>query len=122
MSDKFRKLDVWQRAKTLAIEIYSLTDGYPIKENFGLTSQTNRAAVSIAANIAEGSSRSSRKDFAHFLEIAIGSAFELQTLLEIAFNREYIEDDSYNNAKDNLEELAKMLFGLKRKILPTTNC
>ena len=90
MSKQFSNLEAWKWAKFLSVYVYSLTKKYPHNEQFALTSQTTRAAVSIAANIAEGSSRSSKKNFAHFLEISIGSAFELETLIEIASDLQYI--------------------------------
>ena len=116
MSSKFENLEAWKWAKKLAVFTYSLTDSYPAKENFCITSQTTRAAVSVAANIAEGCSRSSTKDFSHFLEIAIGSAFELETLLIIGLERNYISMDNYLEVKNILDNTIKLTFGLKRKI------
>jgi four helix bundle protein len=77
----FERLRVWQAARELAREIYLKTSKFPRREIYGLTSQCNRAAVSVAANLAEGSSRRSRKDQAHFSEIAYGSLMELACLL-----------------------------------------
>ena len=71
----FEKLDVWQEAIEFADPMYELTSGFPDEERFGLTNQVRRAAVSISSNIAEGSSRVSRTDFARFVEIATGSLF-----------------------------------------------
>ena len=75
----FRNLKIWQRAMKLVIAIYNLTRMLPKEEKFGLKSQMTRAAISIPSNIAEGSSRSSPKEFKHFLEMSLGSAFELET-------------------------------------------
>jgi len=75
----------------LVTKIYSITNSFPNQERFGLTSQIQRAAVSIPANIAEGSAKSSNKDFARFLEMSIGSSFELETELIIALNLKYID-------------------------------
>ena len=116
MSNKFENLDAWKWAKKLVIFTYTLTDKYPAKENFCLVSQTTRAAVSVAANIAEGCSRSSTRDFSHFLEIAIGSIFELETLLIIGFERKYICANDYLQIKNVLENTIRLTFGLKRKI------
>lgn len=80
----YRDLVVWQKAIQLAIEIYQLTDRFPREEQFGLVSQMRRAAVSIASNIAEGRSRGTRKDFAHFLTMAYASGAELETQIYIA--------------------------------------
>jgi four helix bundle protein len=81
---RFENLTVWQSARRLSGEVYSATQGFPKEELFGLTSQIRRAAVSIGANIAEGSGRNSDADFARFLEIAYGSAMELASLLYLA--------------------------------------
>lgn len=81
---RFEKLTVWQSARRLSGEIYTVTQDFPKEELFGLTSQPRRAAVSISANIAEGSGRNSDADFAHFLEMAYGSAMELAALLHVA--------------------------------------
>ena len=89
----FRKYRVWQDAIVIANSIYKLTQTFPKAEIYGLSSQIQRAAVSIASNIAEGSSRTSTLEFTHFLEIAIGSAFETETQLLIAYNLHYISQD-----------------------------
>ena len=81
---RFEKLNVWQSSRRLAGEIYAVTKGFPKEELFGLTSQLRRAAVSVSANIAEGSGRNSDIDFAHFLELAYGSAMEVASLLFLA--------------------------------------
>ena len=81
---RFEKLTVWQSARRLCGEVYVATQAFPKEELFGLTSQIRRAAVPISANIAEGSGRNSDADFAHFLEIAYGSAMELAALLHVA--------------------------------------
>lgn len=75
----FKSLKVWQKGIKLVIEIYKSTKHFPQEELYGLTSQMRRSSVSIPSNIAEGSGRSSDKDFHRFLEISIGSAFELET-------------------------------------------
>jgi four helix bundle protein len=81
---RFERLSVWQSSRRLTGEIYAVTKAFPRDELFGLTGQLRRAAVSIAANIAEGSGRNSDADFAHFLEIAYGSAMEVASLLFVA--------------------------------------
>ena len=81
---RFEKLTVWQSARQLCGEVYRVTQHFPKEELFGLTSQLRRAAVSITANIAEGSGRNSDRDFAHFLEMAYGSAMETAALLHVA--------------------------------------
>ena len=80
----FKKYDIWIDGMNLVDAVYSLVDGFPNTEKFALSSQITRSAVSVPSNIAEGASRSSEKDFARFLEIALGSSFELETHLIIA--------------------------------------
>lgn len=116
MINKFENLDTWIQAKELAIYIYNLTDKFPKSEIFSLTNQTNRAVVSISANIAEGCSRSSKKDFSHFLEIALGSAFELKTLTEIAYRRDYFSKDTKIQIDDRITKCVMLLYGLKRSL------
>jgi four helix bundle protein len=77
-------LDVWKKAVEFSVQIYKATEGFPRDERFGLTSQLRRAAVSIAANIAEGAGRKSKKEFANFLSISQGSASEVETEIIIA--------------------------------------
>lgn len=80
----YRDLIVWQKAMTLVEGVYRLTEAFPTREQFGLTSQMRRAAVSIAANIAEGHARATRKDYNHFISIAQGSLAEVETYLILA--------------------------------------
>lgn len=80
----FEKLRVWQAARELAKQVYLVTANFPQRELYGLTSQCNRAAISVAANLAEGTSRQSRKDQVHFSEIAYGSLMELACLLVLS--------------------------------------
>lgn len=113
---KFQNLDVWKAAKELAGNVYGLTRQYPNGERFALTDQTNRAVVSISANIAEGTSRESVKDFNHFLDIALGSAFELVSLLEIAFDLKYIPKRELDEILVQVERVIMLLYGLKRSL------
>jgi four helix bundle protein len=112
----FEKLECWINAKKTALLVYKRCDKYPSKEQFSLVSQSTRAAVSIAANIAEGSSRSSQKEFCHFLEISIGSAFELETLLAIASEQNYLSGIEKDQISDLLQLTIKQIYGLKRSI------
>lgn len=80
-SHNFRELKIWQEAMVLVKDVYSLTNDLPTEERFGLISQVNRCAVSIPSNIAEGSGRTSEKEFIHFLRISISSSYELETQL-----------------------------------------
>ncbi|MEX2252133.1 MAG: four helix bundle protein [Acidimicrobiia bacterium] len=108
----FRSLRVWQESHGLALEIYELTSKFPTGERFGLTAQMRRAAVSVSSNIAEGCSRSSRRDFARFLEIALGSAFELEVQLELAVSLRMVPEghgilDRCNKTKRSIVRLIK---------------
>ena len=88
---QFKELEIWKRSRLFCSQIYTITSKFPNDEKFGLTNQLRRAAISIPSNIAEGSSRNSNKDFARFLEIAIGSAYEIETQLLIAFDLDFIK-------------------------------
>src|SRR3989338_7486480 len=93
----FRDLRIWQNGKVLVVEIYKLTDKFPRSEDFGLTSQMRRAAVSIPANIAEGFNRDQPKEFKRYLHIALGSSAELETFIEIAKELKYISSEQSQN-------------------------
>jgi len=106
----FRKLKVWAKASDLSFDVYRLTQGFPFEERFGLTTQMRRAAVSIASNIAEGCGRIGRNELPYFLGIALGSACELGSLIEISTRLGYLKDPGELNHK--LDEVRKMLIGL----------
>ena len=89
---KFKALEIWKRSRAFCSEIYTLTSKFPDSEKFGLTNQLRRASVSIPSNIAEGSSRQSNKDFARFLQIALGSAYEIETQLLNASDLKFISE------------------------------
>ncbi len=110
------KLTVWQKAVEYADLIYKVTRSFPTEERFGLTSQLRRSAVSISSNIAEGSSRSSRADFARFVEIAYGSLLESISELKIAKRQEFLNDAMLDTAYKKAEELAKMLSAFRRTL------
>lgn len=112
----FRGYEVWQRAIELSKDIYSITESFPDKEKYALSSQIQRAAVSVASNIAEGASRNSEIEFKRFLEIAIGSAFEVETQLIIAKEIGYINEDSLKNEVDKLQILQRKLNQFIQKI------
>lgn len=112
----FEKLEVWQRGVELANAIYRVTRTYPADERFGLTSQTRRAAVSIAANIAEGRGRGTDRDFARFLEIAYGSLMEVVSHLAIAKSQSLINEENYSDLYQKAEQLARMLSGLRKSL------
>jgi four helix bundle protein len=100
----FRKIVAWQKADDLAVSVYEVSKCFPKAEIYGLTSQLRRAAVSVAANIAEGSGRESQRDYLHFLHIARGSLAETDYLIHLAFRLHYLTDQQ-----------AEVLNGLLRK-------
>ncbi len=112
----FRKLDIWIKSVSLVTDINRLTNSFPTQERFGLVSQMQRAAVSIPTNIAEGSAKSSNKDFTRFLKISIGSLLELETELLISFNLQYIGLEKYDIFQNQIIELQKMITGFKNKL------
>ncbi len=112
----FRKLSVWEKAYSLAVEIYKITAGFPKSEIFGLTSQIRRACSSIPANIAEGCGRDGEVDFARFLQIALGSASELEYHLLLAHDLNLINDTSYDNLNSRVIEIKRMLASLIQKL------
>ena len=111
---RFEKLDVWQKAIELADDVYGGTRGFPDFERFGLANQMRRAAVSISSNIAEGSSRSSDKDFIRFIEIAYGSVMELVSQLHIAQLQEFVSKEAARSLYPKADEISRMLSGLKK--------
>ncbi|MES2134740.1 MAG: four helix bundle protein [Patescibacteria group bacterium] len=115
-----KDLIVWQKGVDLAMVIYKFTSKFPSEEKFGLISQMRRSAVSIPSNIAEGRSRGTRKDFAQFLHIALGSTSELETQLEMAKRLEYGEKIDYNESTAMLEEVSRMLVAVIASLKAST--
>ena len=112
----FKKLEIWLKSMGIVTEIYQITNAFPSHERFGLISQMQRSAVSIPSNIAEGSAKTSNKDFARFLEISIGSSYELETQLIVSFNLKYIETAVYEDLSFKISEIQKMINGFKNKL------
>ncbi len=117
MAFRFEGLEIWQLAVTFAGKIYDLTADFPKDEMFGLSSQLKRAATSISMNISEGSGRSSAKEFAHYLQIATGSIFEIITALAIARNRKFLIPDRYNEIYTEAEVLTKKITTFRNNIM-----
>jgi four helix bundle protein len=113
----FRQLQVWQRAHQLNLLLYGATKDFPKSELFGLTSQIRRAGTSITANLAEGRGRGSDTDFKRFVFIAMGSACELESHLELAKDLKFFPMSNYRSALDNLIEIKRMLSGLLLKLM-----
>ncbi len=123
MMHSYKELTVWQKAMDLVVEIYSLTDSYPKTEQYGLTSQMRRSAVSIPSNIAEGRRRSSRKDYRNFLIIANSSGAELETQVEISKRLPFSNGLSFARVDALLLEVMKMLNAMisKMGVFPAKN-
>jgi four helix bundle protein len=109
-------LTVWQKAIDLVGMIYMLTREYPPEENFGLTNQMRRCAVSIPSNIAEGQGRSSSKEFERFLRISLGSLAELDTQMEISRRLGYVKGEDNIELEKVMLEIRKMIFGLIKSL------
>lgn len=112
----FRNLEIWRKAICLTTEVYANTKTFPATEQFGLVSQIQRAAVSVAANIAEGSAKSSNRDFARFLEMSLGSLFELETEMLIANKIGYVDKSSFDGLCAKTGELEKMISSFKSSL------
>lgn len=112
----FRDLDVWKCSVNLVKKIYIITGTFPNEEKFGLVSQINRCSVSIPSNIAEGCSRSSQKDFSRFLQISLGSSFELETQIEIAKEIGFINEELYLDVILELNSIQKRIQSLKKYV------
>jgi len=113
----FEKLEVWNKAVSFANLVYRLTGSYPADERFGLTNQMRRAAVSISSNIAEGSSRNSKSDYARFVELATGSVFEVASQSFISKQQKILSLEDFNLIYASAEELSRMLTGLRAYLI-----
>lgn len=109
---RFRSIKAWQRADDLVAMIYQATRGFPREELYGLTSQIRRAAVSVAANIVEGSARRSRSEYLQFLSIAKSSLNEVSYYLHLAKRLTYFSTNQFNELDQMCEETARVLYGL----------
>ena len=112
----FRDLKVWQKAHQLTLAVYRTTGAFPSAERFGVTSQLRRACASIGANLAEGACRRSDRDFARFVEIAVGSASEVEYFLLLARDLDYLPDDRYLALVESVCEVKRMLTGFGRRL------
>jgi len=113
---QYSHLKVWQLAHQVALRVYEISSSFPADERYGLTSQLRRAAVSVAANIAEGSRREAAGDFARHLDIALGSAGEVHYLLLLARDLRYATDEHVEPLHDELDQIGAMLHSLRRKV------
>ena len=113
----YRKLGVYQKSRTYVKFIYSLLKTYPKEEQYALCDQLRRAVVSVSSNLAEGSSRYSKKEFAHFVEISYGSLMDVMGQLELSMDLGYITKEDLSSAETMSEEIARMLNSLRHSLL-----
>lgn len=116
-SFSFERLDAWQDARNFVCGIYKATESFPQSEQFGLTSQIRRAAVSVASNIAEGTSRFSDRDKARFLEIAYGSMMEVYCQLRLASDLGFLNSEDFSALKSSATLISKRLSALRKAYL-----
>ena len=112
----FKQLLIWQKGFQIAVKSFHLTSSFPKEEKFGLTTQLTRAAVSIPSNISEGSSRTSSKDYNRFLEMSLGSSFEMETQLMIAEAVNFGEKEKRDDLLREIDEEQKMLMSFMSKL------
>ncbi|WP_036382643.1 four helix bundle protein [Muricauda sp. MAR_2010_75] len=108
----FRELKVWQEARILVKQVYQITKVLPKSEKFGLTAQINRCVISVPANIAEGCAKYSDKDFVRFLQISLGSAYELETHLLLCEDLEFVTSDEISIVLEKTQRLQKRISSL----------
>ncbi|RJP28764.1 MAG: four helix bundle protein [Candidatus Omnitrophota bacterium] len=118
---KFRKLDVWNRAMDFIGEIYKVTSNFPSTEIYGLSAQLRRAAISISLNIAEGSGSGSDPEFNRFLNISLRSAYEVMCGIEVACKLDYCDKTIAEKLLNECDELSAMITGLKRKLIGSSH-
>jgi len=114
----FKELRIWQKGIEIAVKTFQLTDTFPKEDKYGITQQLNRSGVSIPSNIAEGSSRRSEKDYARFIEISLGSSFELETQLIISEKLSKGDQTLLQHLKTDITDQQKMLTGFQQKLKP----
>ena len=114
--NRYKNLEIWRRSVALATQIYSASEVFPDVERYGLTSQIRRCAISVPSNIAEGAGRGSNKEFKRFLNIAYGSLYELETQLIISKNLDYLDESSFEEISEEIQEIQKMIYSFTNKL------
>jgi four helix bundle protein len=117
-TNSYRDTDIWRKACDLAEAMYQATQGFPKEEMYGLTSQIRRAAVSVPANISEGSGRIGPAEYRHFLSITLGSLAELGTLIELARRFRYVDENESSQLVSHIVEVERMTWGLHKSLAP----
>ena len=116
MIKTFRDLNVWQKAHNLVLAIYKITKDFPADEKYGLVMQLRRSAASIPTNIVEGFKRKSKKDYAHFINIADSSLEETKYHIILAKDLEYLKEEDFNKLNDICDEIGEMLHGFYKSL------
>ncbi|MFA6434504.1 MAG: four helix bundle protein [Elusimicrobiales bacterium] len=114
----YKNLIAWQKSHEMALCVYRISENFPKKEMFGLTSQIRRACLSVPTNIVEGYNRKRKKEFAHFLDIALGSLAETQYLSKFAVAIGYMGNDDMRKIRELVDESGKLLWGLQKSQFP----
>lgn len=112
----YKKLEIWEISKNISLNVYKTTSSFPKTEQYGLTSQIRRAAVSVPSNIAEGCGKNTSSDLAKFIDIALGSLFELETQLLISLELKYISNDNFNSIDKNIEICRRKIINFLKSI------
>ena len=116
MARDFRKVKAWERAHALTLQVYRATSSFPRDERFGLVSQMRRACASIPTNVAEGCGRSTNNELARFIDIATGSASEVEYQLLLAKDLGYLPEDQYRNLSTEVSEIRRMLLAFNKSL------
>ena len=111
------EIKVWKKAIELSKIVYQNTQNYPTEEKYGLVTQMRRSAVSVASNIAEGAGRNSNKEYTHFLGIARGSSYELQTQIIISLQLNYLKGYNSDEMLKIIDEIQKMIYGFTQSLI-----
>lgn len=117
MGHNFKELKIWKDNMVFAKEIFIITQSFPNEEKFGMISQMRRCATSIPSNIAEGSGRTTNKEFARFLDISLGSAYEIETQVLLALDFVYVSPDDSQRLIGHINSIQRMLIGFKNNVL-----
>jgi four helix bundle protein len=112
----FRKYDVWKLGHEIVLDIYQITQNFPTHEIYGITNQLRRASVSIPTNISEGCGRNSDAEFSRFIHIALGSASEVEYLIQLSLDLKYLKENSYQELNDKISLIKKKLYHLNKSL------
>ena len=118
MIKNFKNLKIWEKSRAFVKEIYLTTSEFPNSEKFGLLSPLNRGSVSIPSNIAEGCGRGTTKSLSHFLDIAVGSACEVETQISLARDLGFIDTSKMKALTHKIEQIRRMIIGFKKRFNP----